>query len=175
MGRIVSQEEALRLRKKAGEEKRRVVFTNGCFDILHRGHIEYLKSAKGLGEVLIIGVNSDSSVKRLKGDGRPITQLEDRMAVLAALECVDYVVSFDEDTPGELIDVLIPDVLVKGGDWRKSEVVGRETVERNGGSVVIIEYVEGFSTRGIIERIQAIEEGEERRSEEAGTAGENGV
>lgn len=152
----MTREEAAEVRRKAGLEGSKVVFTNGCFDILHRGHVEYLRSASGLGTILIVGVNSDLSVRRVKGDRRPIIPLEDRMAVLASLEFVDYVVSFEEDTPGQLIDAIVPDVLVKGGDWQRTEVVGRETVERNGGRVEIIDFLEGYSTRGIIEKIAAM-------------------
>jgi D-beta-D-heptose 7-phosphate kinase/D-beta-D-heptose 1-phosphate adenosyltransferase len=153
LGRIITQEEAVEVRRKARSEGGRIVFTNGCFDILHRGHVQYLQSAKKLGDLLIVGVNSDSSVKRLKGGKRPIVPLEDRMVVLASLACVDYVVSFDDDTPAGLIDAIIPDVLVKGGDWKVGDVVGRETVERDGGRVVIIDFLEGYSTRSIIQRI----------------------
>jgi rfaE bifunctional protein nucleotidyltransferase chain/domain len=153
LGRMMTIEEAVKMRRRAGSERRRVVFTNGCFDILHRGHIEYLKSAKELGEVLIVGVNSDSSVRRIKGEGRPLNPLEDRMAVLASLESVDCVVSFDEETPRSLIDAIVPDVLVKGGDWEVRDIVGRETVEKNGGRVVVVDYLEGYSTRSIIQKI----------------------
>lgn len=153
MARVLSQEEAARLREKAKSQGKKVVFTNGCFDLLHRGHVEYLMSARKLGDMLIVGVNSDSSVRKIKGPQRPLTSLRDRMAVLASLECVDCVVSFEEDTPGRLIELLVPDVLVKGGDWRLSEVVGRETVEKNGGEVIIIDFLDGYSTRDIIKKI----------------------
>jgi len=153
VGRVISQEGALKAREQARKDGKRVVFTNGCFDILHPGHAEYLKTARGLGDVLIIGVNNDSSVRRIKGPRRPIMPLEDRMAVLACLECVDYVMSFDEDTPGKLIDMLVPDILAKGGDWEIDQVVGRDTVEQNGGRVAIIDFVEGYSTRAIIDSI----------------------
>lgn len=153
MGRVVSQDKVLKLREQARKNGKRVVFTNGCFDILHRGHVEYLRAARELGDALVVGVNSDSSARRIKGPGRPIMPVEDRTAVLASLDCVDYVVSFEEETPGKLIDLLVPDVLVKGGDWEIDRVVGKETVERNGGQVVIIDFVEGYSTRGIINSI----------------------
>lgn len=132
----------------------RVVFTNGCFDILHRGHVAYLCAARALGDRLIVGVNTDASIRRLKGPGRPVNSENERAYVLAALACVDAVTLFDEDTPAELIDVLRPDVLVKGGDYTPDRVVGREIVEAGGGRVVIIPYIEGRSTTGIIERIR---------------------
>lgn len=153
MGQVVSQEEIVKVRQKAKEDGKRVVFTNGCFDILHRGHVEYLRTAGELGDMLIVGVNTDSSTKKIKGDERPIVPLEDRMAVLASLKCVDYVTSFDDETPSELIELLVPDVLAKGGDWKIDEVVGRDTVEKVGGMVVIIDLLEGRSTRDIIGRI----------------------
>ncbi len=153
MGQVVSQEEIVKVRQKAKEDGKRVVFTNGCFDILHRGHVEYLRAAGELGDMLIVGVNTDSSTKKIKGDERPIVPLEDRMTVLASLKCVDYVTSFDDETPSELIELLVPDVLAKGGDWKIDEVVGRDTVEKAGGKVVIIDLLEGRSTRDIIGRI----------------------
>lgn len=130
----------------------RLVFTNGCFDILHRGHVEYLAYARSLGDELIVGLNSDHSVRRLKGEGRPVNSEEDRAIVLAALEAVDGVTIFDEDTPLELITALKPDVLVKGGDYRVDQVVGaREVIER-GGQVIIAPLVPGRSTTSILER-----------------------
>ena len=131
----------------------RIVFTNGCFDLLHVGHIRYLRQARRLGDVLVVAVNSDDSVRRLKGPSRPVQPEEDRAEILAGLECVDYVVSFDEDTPLALIERLRPDVLVKGADWQKDQIVGREVVERAGGRVATISYVEGVSTSALIERI----------------------
>jgi rfaE bifunctional protein nucleotidyltransferase chain/domain len=154
VGQIVTQKEALRLRDEARTAGKKAVFTNGCFDILHRGHVEYLQSASILGDLLFVGVNSDASVARIKGPERPIVVLEDRMRVLASLACVDYVVSFDEDTPAALIDRLVPDVLVKGGDWEAERVVGRATVEGHGGRVAIVDFRRGYSTRKIIERIK---------------------
>src|SRR5215471_12656407 len=137
---------------------KRIVFTNGCFDILHPGHIHTLTQAKALGDVLIVGINSDASVKRLKGKRRPILNQDERAVMLAALEAVDYVTTFEEDTPLTLIQLLQPHVLVKGGDWNPDAVVGREVVEANGGRVVLIPYQEGLSTTGIIERVLAIYE-----------------
>ena len=151
-GKIKGREELAQIIEGLKKERKRIVFTNGCFDLLHAGHVTYLEEAKGLGDVLVVGVNSDSSVRRIKGPRRPIVPLEQRMAVLAALEAVDYVVPFEEDTPYELIALLRPHTLVKGGDWRAEEVVGRELVEE----VRIIPYLEGVSTSGIIERIRGI-------------------
>jgi len=129
-----------------------VVFTNGCFDLLHCGHVSYLNFAREQGDVLVLGMNSDASVKRNKGDDRPINCEEDRAEVLAALECIDYVVLFDEDEPAELIESLVPDVLVKGEDWAHY-VSGREAVEAAGGKVVLAKMVEGRSTTGTIEKV----------------------
>ncbi len=133
----------------------RVVFTNGVFDILHRGHVEYLYAARALGDILVVGLNSDSSVRRLKGPRRPLNPEYDRALVLAGLGCVDAVTLFDEDTPHQLIAALLPDVLVKGGDYRPEEVVGRPEVEAAGGRLVLIPFVEGRSTTGLVERIRS--------------------
>ncbi len=132
----------------------RVVFTNGCFDILHRGHVTYLEQARLLGEVLVVGVNTDASVARLKGHGRPLVPEGDRALILAALSSVTAVTLFDEDTPAELIEALRPDVLVKGGDYGPEDIVGADTVERGGGRVVVIPYVEGHSTTELIQRLR---------------------
>lgn len=131
-----------------------VVFTNGCFDILHRGHVEYLTQARALGDRLVVGLNTDASVRRLKGAGRPVVEQDDRAYIIAALGCVDTVTLFDEETPAQLIDALLPDVLVKGGDYTPEQVVGRETVERHGGRLVLVPFVSGRSTTGILHRIQ---------------------
>ena len=148
--KIKGREELMGVLARLRSEGKRVVFTNGCFDLLHLGHVTYLEEARGLGDLLVVGVNTDESVRRIKGPGRPIVPLEQRMAVLAALEAVDYVVPFGEDTPYELIKALRPHVLVKGGDWRPEEVVGRDLVEE----VRIVPYREGFSTTGLIEKIR---------------------
>ena len=132
---------------------KRIVFTNGCFDILHVVHIRYLEKAKSLGDILVIGVNSDHSVRGLKGPDRPILPEEERAEILSGLWCVDYVTVFDELTPLELISFLQPHVLVKGGDWTKETTVGRESVEKSGGEVVILPFVEGSSTSNLIETI----------------------
>jgi D-beta-D-heptose 7-phosphate kinase/D-beta-D-heptose 1-phosphate adenosyltransferase len=133
----------------------RLVFTNGCFDLLHRGHAAYLNEASTLGERLLVGLNSDASVRRLKGPGRPVLPVEDRAYLLASLRVVDAVVVFEEDTPSELIDELVPDVLVKGGDYSPDRVVGRETVEAAGGEVRILPLEPGRSTSDLLERIRA--------------------
>jgi D-beta-D-heptose 7-phosphate kinase/D-beta-D-heptose 1-phosphate adenosyltransferase len=132
---------------------KRIVFTNGCFDLLHIGHIRYLEEAKSLGDILVVGVNSDRSVRGLKGPNRPILPEEERAEILSGLECVSYITIFDESTPLELISTLQPHVLVKGGDWTKESTVGKEVVERLGGEVVILPFVEGSSTSNLIETI----------------------
>ena len=132
----------------------KIVFTNGCFDVLHFGHVHYLLQAKKLGDILVIGLNSDDSVRRLKGPTRPINGENERAFVLAALVCVDYVTLFEEDTPEELIKVLRPDVLVKGGDYTLDNIVGADFVTQNGGTVTTIPFVEGFSSTWIIEKLK---------------------
>jgi rfaE bifunctional protein nucleotidyltransferase chain/domain len=143
-------DELLVARRRAREAGKRFVFTNGCFDLLHPGHVRLLAAAKGVGDVLCVGLNSDASVSRLKGPRRPITSESDRAAVLAALEAVDLVVIFDEDTPARLISDLVPDVLVKGADYAKGEIVGRKEVEDAGGSVVSFPLVGAFSTESLL-------------------------
>ena len=142
--------EALRADGKA------LAFTNGCFDILHAGHVDYLAFSRKQGDALAVGVNSDASVKRNKGDNRPINGEDDRAYVLAALECVDYVIIFTEDEPKDLIAEILPDVLIKGSDWAHY-VSGREIVEANGGKVVLAEFLDGRSTTNTIDRIKAAE------------------
>jgi D-glycero-beta-D-manno-heptose 1-phosphate adenylyltransferase len=140
-----------------GREKRngrQVVFTNGCFDLLHPGHIGSLEQARALGDALIVGLNSDASVRQLKGAGRPVLPERERAEILVALECVDAVVIFDDLTPREVIARLLPDVLVKGGDWPGDQIVGREEVEAAGGSVVSIPVVPGYSTTAILRKIR---------------------
>jgi D-beta-D-heptose 7-phosphate kinase/D-beta-D-heptose 1-phosphate adenosyltransferase len=146
-------------------EKKRIVFTNGCFDVLHAGHVAYLREAAAQGDVLVVGVNDDASVRRLKGAGRPINPVDDRMTVLAALEMVDAVVAFGEDTPLELVQAVTPDVLVKGEDWADKGVVGREWVERHGGKVVLAKILPGRSTTAIVERMRGDAPEQERRLE----------
>jgi rfaE bifunctional protein nucleotidyltransferase chain/domain len=140
-----------------GREKRngkRVVFTNGCFDLLHPGHIHNLEAARGLGDFLIVGINSDESVSTLKGEGRPLIPAEERAEILASLECVDGVLIFDELTPQKVVAALLPDILVKGSDWPGNQIVGREEVEAGGGKVVLIDVMPGYSTTEIIKKIR---------------------
>lgn len=150
--KIVTKEAMATEREHLRSVGKIVVFTNGCFDILHSGHITYLDFARRQGDVLVLGMNSDDSVRRNKGDDRPINDEQERAQVLAALECIDYVVLFDEDEPASLVDALLPDVLVKGEDWAHY-VSGREAVESAGGKVVLAKMVDGRSTTGTIERI----------------------
>jgi len=132
---------------------KKVVFTNGCFDIIHTGHINYLYLAKAQGDILIVGLNSDDSVRRLKGAERPINAEKDRALVLSALEMIDYVVIFDEDTPYNLIKKIVPDVLVKGGDWKEEEIVGADIVKANSGEVKSLPFWDGYSTTNIVRKI----------------------
>jgi D-glycero-beta-D-manno-heptose 1-phosphate adenylyltransferase len=149
---ILSRAEMKAERARLAALGKRVVFTNGCFDILHTGHLDYLTFARRQGDCLVVGLNSDASVRRNKGDSRPIVPQDDRALMLAGLKAVDYVVIFDEDEPRELIGAILPDVLVKGRDWAHY-VSGRDLVEANGGEVVLAELVEGRSTSDIIARI----------------------
>lgn len=136
----------------------KVVFTNGCFDIIHRGHIEYLEDAKALGDILIIGLNSDKSVTKLKGSNRPINKEEDRARVLLGLKSVDGVITFKEDTPLKLIKIIKPDILVKGGDWGIEQIAGHKFVLENGGEVLTIPFRSEHSTTNIIEKIRNLDE-----------------
>jgi rfaE bifunctional protein nucleotidyltransferase chain/domain len=156
MGRVVSQEELISLLGRSERGSRRVVFTNGCFDLLHPGHIRILEQARALGDVLVVGLNRDASVREAKGDSRPVIPENERAELLATLEAVDFVVLFSEPTPRELIARLLPDVLVKGTDWGPSEIVGREEVEKAGGRVVSIPVELGYSTTGILEKIRKL-------------------
>jgi rfaE bifunctional protein nucleotidyltransferase chain/domain len=135
-------------------KSKKIVFTNGCFDILHIGHIKYLEQAKKLGDILVVGVNSDESVKRLKGEKRPINRLSERMLMLDALKSVDFVTYFEEDTPYNLINDIKPHFLVKGGDWNTDQIVGSDIVIENGGQVLSLNFEEGFATTNIIEEIK---------------------
>lgn len=155
MNGIKSREELISLRKKLKEENKKVVFTNGVFDILHSGHVDYLTKAKSLGDVLIVGVNSDSSVHTIKGEKRPIINEKERAFIISSLKPVDYVTLFDEDTPQLLIEEVIPDILVKGADWAIDKIVGKDIVENNGGSVQTIEFINNQSTSQIIKLILA--------------------
>jgi len=154
MGRVVSRNELIALRGSLKEQRKRVVFTNGVFDIVHRGHVEYLQKAKALGDVLMVGMNTDASVKKIKDNGRPIVTEQDRAHVLAALAVVDYVCLFPEETPYELLRALVPDILVKGADWPVDAVVGKDIVEQAGGSVQTIEFLPQRSTTNIINIIK---------------------
>lgn len=159
--------EAIQLKIQNGEQlartlalcrfkDRKVVFTNGCFDLLHKGHVTYLAQAAELGDIMVVGLNSDASVKKLnKGSNRPIQDQDSRALILASLECVSVVVVFDEDTPAELIKLVQPDVLVKGGDWKPEQIAGYDTVKAKGGEVKVIEYIPGFSTTFIEQKIKA--------------------
>jgi len=153
MGRVVTTDEACAIRRTVRDQGRKFVFTNGCFDLLHRGHVEILRAAKALGDVLCVGINSDSSVRRLKGERRPIVGVADRAAVVAALDAVDLVTVFEEDTPAHLIELVLPDVLVKGADYPSDQIVGRDDVERAGGLVVRVPLHGGFSTEKLLKEI----------------------
>jgi D-beta-D-heptose 7-phosphate kinase/D-beta-D-heptose 1-phosphate adenosyltransferase len=153
MGRILTLPALARVRRRLGRRRKTVVFTNGTFDILHRGHVEYLAAARRMGDTLIVGLNSDASIRRIKGRGRPINRWRDRATVLAALACVDYVCVFGADTPLAMIRRLVPDVLVKGADWKTTEIVGREVVETHGGTVRTIRLTPGRSTTAVIARV----------------------
>ena len=149
----------VKIRKELQHKSKKVIFTNGIFDILHRGHVEYLEKAKLMGDVLILGLNSDSSARKVKGEGRPILPQEDRARVLAGLESVDYVCYFDEETPARIIEALRPDILVKGGDYKIEDIVGRDVLRATGGKVVTIPLTPDRSTTDVImtiaERIKA--------------------
>jgi rfaE bifunctional protein nucleotidyltransferase chain/domain len=155
-GKIVSIEELCREREGLRAEGRKLVFTNGCFDILHVGHVRYLASARALGDALLVAINSDRSVRELKGAGRPIMSEQERAEMLAALRAVDYVTIFDDISPRALIREVLPDVLVKGGDYQLNEIHGREEVEAAGGRVLSLPFVEGASTSSIIERVKRV-------------------
>ena|SRR3989338_5724695 len=142
--------------KKLKKMNKKIVFTNGCFDILHAGHVNYLSKAKSLGDILVIGLNSDSSVKKIKGKSRPVVSQTNRAILLAGLEAVDLVVIFNELTPLSIIKALKPDVLVKGGDWKKKDIVGSDFVESYGGAVKSLGYIKGLSTRGLISKIRGL-------------------
>ena len=151
--KLKGREELRHIVEGLKKQGKRIVFTNGCFDLLHIGHIRYLEEAKSLGDILVVGVNSDRSVRSLKGPNRPILPEEERAEILSGLESVNYITIFDEPTPLELISTLQPHILVKGGDWTKESIVGKEVVERSGGEVAILPFVEGSSTSNLIEAI----------------------
>ncbi len=143
------------IRAEAKRQGRSVVFTNGCFDLLHRGHVHMLRAAKACGAILIVAINSDCSVQAIKGPSRPVLSESDRVELIAAMEMVDYVILFDEPDPYSLIAALEPDVLVKGGDWSAGQIIGADVVEQKGGRVVVVPYLKGFSTSELIEKIRS--------------------
>jgi D-beta-D-heptose 7-phosphate kinase/D-beta-D-heptose 1-phosphate adenosyltransferase len=153
-GKLKNLGELEAIASEARRAGKTVVFTNGCFDLLHRGHVHILREARGKGDILIVGINSDRSVRGIKGPARPILAETDRIELIAAMEMVDYVVLFDESDPRKLIEAIKPNVLAKGGDWGQDGVVGADIVEREGGRVAVIPYLKGFSTTEIIERIR---------------------
>ena len=151
--KIYALEEMKRRRAELRTASQKLVFTNGCFDLLHPGHVRYLTEARALGDRLVVAVNADETVSKLKGRGRPLVPVEERMEVLAALRVVDFVVSFAEETPARIIRELVPDILVKGGDWPIERIVGRDTVESAGGRVLSLPFARGYSTTSLIDRI----------------------
>ena len=151
--KIKTLKELTEIRRRLRSENKKLVFTNGCFDILHAGHVRYLNQARALGDALAVGLNSDRSVRRIKGKFRPIINERERAEVLTALASVDYVFLFDDSTPARVIEAIVPDILVKGADWGLNEIVGREAVEKAGGVVRNLPIVEGVSTTDIIDRI----------------------
>jgi rfaE bifunctional protein nucleotidyltransferase chain/domain len=151
--KVKTQAELIKIRARLRRQGKKVVFTNGCFDLIHGGHIHLFRAAEAQGDVLIVALNSDASIRRLKGPSRPIFPLAERLEVLSALESIDYVTSFSQDTPQKTIAALLPDVLVKGGDWGNDEIVGRAEVEGAGGRVVRVPYLRGHSSTDIIEKI----------------------
>ena len=154
--RLMSRDAAVALVQKLRADGRSIVFTNGVFDLLHPGHVRYLEQARSLGDVLIVGLNGDASVRRNKGEGKPITPQHERAELLLALSSVDGVVFFDEDTPAEIISAIQPDVLVKGADWAADRIVGRDTVESRNGRVVRVPLEAGHSTSAIVERVRSV-------------------
>jgi rfaE bifunctional protein nucleotidyltransferase chain/domain len=151
--KLRSLDEIVDIRRQLRSDGKKLVFTNGCFDILHVGHVRYLNQARAFGDALVVGLNSDSSVRELKGEGRPIVPELERAEVLCALASVDYVFLFDDATPQRVIDAIVPDILVKGADWSISQIVGRQTVEAAGGKVMNLPLVQDLSTSGIIETV----------------------
>ncbi|MBK7500806.1 MAG: D-glycero-beta-D-manno-heptose 1-phosphate adenylyltransferase [Ignavibacteriales bacterium] len=154
MSNIKSRTEIKLIREQLKQQNKKVVFTNGCFDLIHSGHVDYLVKAKEMGDVLILALNSDLSIRSIKGDKRPILKQDERAFIVSNLKPVDYVTFFNEDTPAEIISELVPDVLVKGGDWAIEKIVGREIVEVNGGEVKTINFVNDQSTSNIIKIIK---------------------
>jgi rfaE bifunctional protein nucleotidyltransferase chain/domain len=151
--KIYKLRDFLEVRRKLKKQGQRVVFTNGCFDLIHAGHVRLFQEAKKQGDVLVVALNDDASVRKLKGPSRPVFPLAERGEILEAIEAIDYLTSFSEETPHKIIAVLLPDVLVKGGDWKPEDVVGKKEVEAAGGKVVIVPYLKGHSTSSIIKKI----------------------
>ncbi len=164
--KIYSLQTLLKIRHQLRRKGKKVVFTNGCFDILHAGHVRLFQEAKKRGDVLIVALNDDASVRRIKGSYRPVFPLAERWEILEALEDIDFLTSFSEDTPQQIITTLLPDVLVKGGDWRPEEVVGKEEVEAAGGKVVTVPYFKGHSSSSIIKKIARLFKGQQKGSRE---------
>jgi len=152
--KLKTWEEIKKISLELKEKSEKIIFTNGCFDILHAGHIKYLSEAKNLGDILILGLNSDASVKRLKGNDRPINNEQDRSVVLSGLCSVSYIVIFNENTPYELIDIIKPDILVKGGDWKPEDIVGSDIVNTYNGVVKSLSFIEGKSTTDIVNKLK---------------------
>ena len=165
--KIKSRQELIEILGQLKAEGKRIVFTNGCFDLLHPGHVRYLEKAKAQGDVLVVALNSDASVREIKGGDRPVLCEEERCEVISALTSVDFVTTFEERTPQTIIEELIPQVLVKGGDWPIDEIVGRQIVESNGGKVISVDFEKEFSTTGIIDRIRS--SGKEQISQDGHT------
>lgn len=151
--KIKKLKQLLKIRIELKKQGKKVVFTNGCFDILHRGHIECLRKARSFGDILIVALNSDSSVRKIKGEKRPILSQNDRAEIIASLEMVDYVLIFNQETPQKIVAHLVPDVLVKGGDYTKDDIVGKDIVESSGGRVIKVKQIPGRSTKDIIRKI----------------------
>ena len=152
--KIKSRQELKGILKQLKADGKEIVFTNGCFDLLHPGHVHYLEKAKSQGDVLVVALNTDTSVRKIKGQGRPVLGEEDRCEIISALGCVDFVTIFEEETPQTIIEELIPQVLVKGGDWPIDKIVGRQIVESNGGRIISVDFEREFSTSDIIDRIR---------------------
>lgn len=152
--KIKSRQELKGILEQLKVDRKEIVFTNGCFDLLHPGHVHYLEKAKAEGDVLVVALNSDASVRKIKGEDRPVLNEQDRCEIVGALGCVDFVTTFEEEIPQTIIEELIPHVLVKGGDWPIDQIVGRDTVESNGGRVISIDFEREFSTSDIIDRIR---------------------
>jgi rfaE bifunctional protein nucleotidyltransferase chain/domain len=153
-GKLKSLEEIKAIVVGARHNRKRVAFTNGCFDLLHRGHVHVLREARACADLLIVGINSDESVKQIKGPARPVLPESDRCELVGAMEMVDFVILFNEPDPYDLISAIRPDLLVKGGDWNTEKIIGADLVEKAGGRVVVVPYIKGFSTTEIIERIK---------------------